>query len=271
MALLAYTIFASLLLVITVVVLSLVPGTDPDLGSRLGDPTSPLDVFLQLAFGALAIPAAWCGVRLGGFRPSSLLWSVEGVVRWDLVRRAALPVVLVLALVAALPLLSDGIHVPSGVGAGQLIGVIVVILVLGPLQALGMQMAFVGMAQQAVGTWLRAPIWAILIPVPFALIGRGLDAGAMVTAAVLMACCGFLAWKTGGLELPILLQLSVTVTTGIAAAFGGPANPSGPVASVGICAVTLVLATAISHSRGLSTWQPVERPGEGTVPLPVRV
>ena len=65
--------------------------------------------------------------------------------------------------------------------------------------------------QQAIGTWLRHPLWAILLPVPFELIGRGLSGSSMLGAAILGLACGYLAWKTGGLEASILLRTAVLV------------------------------------------------------------
>lgn len=241
-ALVAYTVFASLLLVGGVTVLSLLPGTDPDLGKNLGDPTSPLDVFFQLAFAILALPAALLGVRIGGWRPTESLWSVAARFRWDLLRVRGPVTILVLAVVAAVPLLTGDLRPVADVPAGRLVAVVALILVLAPLQAVGEELAFRGLGQQAIGTWLRSPVWAILIPVPLALIGRGYSGEAPLNAAVLGLCAGFLAWKTGGLEPPILPHLAVEGTTSIAAAFGGPVNPEGPISLIAVLGVTVALA-----------------------------
>ncbi|MGP9693542.1 lysostaphin resistance A-like protein [Brachybacterium sp. AOP25-B2-12] len=263
-ALVAYTVFASLLLVGSVTVLSLLPGTDPDLGKNLGDPTSPLDVFFQLAFAILALPAALLGVRIGGWRPTELLWSVAARFRWDLLRVRGPVTILVLAVVAAVPLLTGDLRPVADVPAGQLVAVVALILVLAPLQAVGEELAFRGLGQQAIGTWLRSPVWAILIPVPLALIGRGYSGEALLNAAVLGLCAGFLAWKTGGLELPILLHLAVEGTTSIAAAFGGPVNPEGPISLIAVLGVTVALARETEIRERVGKLRGIERPaGEG--------
>lgn len=270
-ALVAYTVLASLLLVISVTVLTLIPGTDPDMGKILGDPTSPLDVFFQLMFAVLALPAALLGVRIGGWRPVDLLWSVAARFRWDLLRVRGPIALVVFALVAALPFLTGGATVNTDLPVGRIIGVLALILVLAPLQAAGEELAFRGLGQQAIGTWLRSPVWAILIPVPFALIGRGYDGQALIQASVLGLCAGYLAWRTGGLELPILLHLAVAGTTAIAAAFGGPVSPEGPVPLLAVVVATILLARGAGLRAEGGTPDPTVRPADAAEPAPARV
>jgi len=269
-ALVGYTIFASLLLVGTVVVLGLA-GADLSVGRLLGDPTSPLDVFLQCGFAAIALPSALVGVRLGGWRPTDLLWSVAGRFRWTLLRGTAPIVLVVFALVAALPLVLGDAHLAPGLSAGRIVAVIALLVVLAPLQAAGEELAFRGLGQQAIGTWLRHPAWATVIPVPFALIGRGYSAQALIGAAVLGLACGYLAWKTGGMELPILLHLAAVGMTSLAALFGGPVAPQGPVTVVAIAVTALVLGTLTDHRERTGSRQAVTRPADAPAPRLARV
>lgn len=268
--LIAYTLLASLLMIGSVLALTAV-GSPASIGQVLGDPTSPLDVFLQGAFAALLIPSALIGVRLGAWRPTSLLVSVSGCFRGELLRRTTLPVLLVLALAAAVPLLTGGLRIDPGLSAGRMLAVIVLAALLAPLQAAGEELAFRGVGQQAIGTWLRHPAWAIVLPVPFALIGRGYDAPELATAVVLGLACGFLAWKTGGLELPMLLHGGVVLTTAIAALLGGPASPQGPMMIIAVVGIALVLSRATNAREALSPVEAVTRSAGAPVPAAVRV
>lgn len=260
-----WLIAASLLLIGAVIVLSLAPGHGGDVGARLGDSRSPLDVLLQVAFGALLAPAAWIGVRWAGQRPPVLLWSVLGHVRWSLLRVTA-PVVLgVFALVAALPPLLGGVHT-DGAGPGSLVAVALLVLVGAPLQVAGEELAFRGVGMQAIGSWLRSPVWAVLICAAASLVGRGYDLEAVIAMGALGVCAGFLAWKTGGLELPILLHLGAVGMTSLAAPFGGPVAPSGPTMTIAIVMVTVVLTVWIDQREGLGRLQPVTRSSQLPVP-----
>lgn len=269
-AVIAYTILASLLMVGSVLVLT-VAGASPSVGRTLGDPTSPLDVFLRAAFAALLGPAALLGVRLGGWRPTALLASVAGRVRWELLARPAVPVLLVIALAAALPVLLGGGRLPSGLSAGRVLGVAVISVLLAPLLAAGEELAVRGLAQQAIGTWLRHPAWAIVLPVPLALIGRGHDRPTLVIAAILALACGYLTWLTGGLELPILLHAAVAACSGVVALLGGAGAPASPVLGVAIIVVALALGRAGSARDGRGLGRPVVRPSDAPAPEPLRV
>ena len=70
-ALLAYVVLSSVVLVTAVLLLAVVPGVNIARGVTSGDPTSPLDVGLALAMGAMWLPAGIVGVRVGGCRPGS--------------------------------------------------------------------------------------------------------------------------------------------------------------------------------------------------------
>lgn len=270
----AHLVLASLLMVVSVVMLS-VAGADRSIGQRLGDPTSPLDVFLQSALGAALVPAALLGVRVGGWRPPTLLWSVAGRFRGEMAR-LALPVVLPLCAVAAFgPLLVTGTRT-EGLTAGRVAGVLIALVLFAPLQAAGEELAARGVGAQAIGTWLRQPLWAIVLPVPFTLPGfllggRGYDTSALVTAVVLGLACGALAWRSGGLEIPIVLHLGVSSMTALAALLGGPASPSGIAMPVVIVLVAAVLWVLVGSRERLGTTAAVERPADAPVPPLVRV
>ena len=59
---------------------------------------------------------------------------------------------------------------------------------------------------QMLGTWLRWPLIGILVPVPLFVLGHGYSWLGQIDMAVFALAMGLLAWKTGGLEIPILLH-----------------------------------------------------------------
>src|SRR5699024_2948557 len=90
-------------------------------------------------------------------------------------------------------------------GAGVLLAWLLA-LVLSPLQCAGEEFVFRALPMQMLGTWLRRPVLGILLPVPLFMLGHGYSWLGQVDIAVFAVVMGLLAWKTGGLEIPILLH-----------------------------------------------------------------
>lgn len=255
--LLAYVILASALLVAAVLVLALAPGMNVALGVTSGDPTSPLDVGLALLMGALWVPAGMVGVRFGGWRPLATAWSVSTRFRRRMLRGGA-PWMLLGALVVvavaggagaiAAGLAGSGAVLPDPAdaaprGAGRRIAVILVVLVLAPLQAVGIELALRGVVLQTLGARFALPWPGIAVTALIALIGRDLHAAVLIPAVVLALCAAVLTWKSGGLEVPMLLTAGVGV-------FGliGAALLAGTSAGAGIA--PLVAASAAPGTSG---------------------
>src|SRR5699024_6698208 len=160
---------ASVLLVGSVLALALLPRANIALGLTSGDPTSPLGVGLARAMGALWLPAAVIGVRCGGWRPAGRTGAVTPRPRRDLVSNlgecvvvaglAAVALAAVVGVITGSPELAGSPATEgSSIGAGQLILVLAVALVLGPVQAAGLELTFRGVLLQALGTGLRSPL-----------------------------------------------------------------------------------------------------------------
>ncbi|WP_341854288.1 hypothetical protein [Brachybacterium sp. GPGPB12] len=115
--------------------LAVVPGVNIARGVTSGDPTSPLDVGLALAMGAMWAPAGIVGVRVGGWRPLGTAWSVAARLRPDrplLIAGAGggLAVVVLAALAGMLAGAPDAAG--SGASIPRLLLVVPLVLVLAP-------------------------------------------------------------------------------------------------------------------------------------------
>lgn len=321
-AVIAYVVLASVLLVLTILVLALAPGVNVAIGVTSGDPTSPLDVGIALAMGALWWPAGVVGVRIGGWRPLGPTWSVAARLRRERLRSTsvlavfgALVVVAVAALAGGLAGAgADGAAAAAGVDGGtggasilQLLLVVLLVLILVPVQAVGLELALRGLVLQAVGTWLRSPVFGVLAVAALALIGREATAAVMIPALAAALAAAVLAWKTGGLELPILVTVTATgaalIVSALAAGSGagagvaalgaavsapgtsaaalasteagsahaGAALAGGSAAAIALLVVMAVIVVVVSRREGLRLLEPVGRAADEPVPDPVLI
>ncbi|MFF3038552.1 CPBP family intramembrane glutamic endopeptidase [Arthrobacter citreus] len=168
----------------------------------------------QLAFllGAVCLlwPAAALGVRWGGRRSAGTLSSVTGRLRWQLFPRllaaAAWLVLAGSAVTLLLPAEPSGESTGSGATGGWWLMLLVAVAVV-PFQAAAEEYAFRGLLMQVIGSWLRHPAFAILLPVPFFVLGHGYGLVGQIDVAVFAVAAGWLTWHTGGLEAAIALHV----------------------------------------------------------------
>ncbi|WP_394216085.1 CAAX protease [Brachybacterium vulturis] len=317
-AFIAYVVLISVVLVLTILVLALAPGVNVAIGVTSGDPTSVLDVALALAMGVMWLPAAIIGVRFGGWRPLGTAWSVAARPRRELLRALgpwgiAMGVVVVVAAglsgaVATAITGADGSGAGAPAGAAdatgsvlQLLLVTLIVLALAPLQAAGLELALRGIVMQALGTWLRSPLLPLLAAGAVMLIGRELSAAVLLPALALGLASAVLAWKSGGLELSILLVATITAASQVVsavgagtgagagaaalsaaaaapgtssaalatAASGSAALAGGLAAAVALLLLTVVMVSRISAREGVALLEPVTRPAGEPAPAPV--
>lgn len=251
-AFIAYVVLISVVLVLAILVLALLPGQNVTLGIASGDPTSPLDVTLALAMGATWIPAGMIGVRFGGWRPLGTAWSVGVRLRRELLGSYGAwgagmgLVVVVIAAVAGAVVGADG-TAGSGASVPQLLLVTLIVLVLAPLQAIGLELTLRGAVMQALGTWLRSPLLPILAATAVVLIGRDLTPAVVLPALALALAAAVLAWKSGGLELPIVLTGTVMIASHLVSAVG-----AGSGAGAGAAALNAAAAAPGTSSAALT-------------------
>ena len=311
-AFVAYVALSSVVLVAAVLMLAVVPGVNIARGVTSGDPASPLDVGLALAMGAMWLPAGIVGVRVGGWRPLGVAWSVAGRLRRGrapllLGAAAGLLVVLVAALAGALAGTGDGAAAQGAEVASvpQLLLVAVLVVLLAPLQAAGLELALRGVVLQAVGTWLRSPVLPVLAGTAVMLIGREATPAVLLPALALGLSAGILAWKSGGLELPIALVGVLTLASHLVAALGlgsaagagvgalgaaaaapgtsaaalsvpaaaasGAALAGGVASAIALLVLTAALCAVIGRRRGVRLLEPITRPAGEDAPAAVQV
>ena len=308
-ALLAYVVLSSVVLVTAVLLLAVMPGANIARGVTSGDPTSPLDVGLALAMGAMWLPAGIVGVRVGGWRPVGTAWSIAAQLRRD--RSLLLAGIGAGAVVAAAAAIAGALTGTVGTAAEpsasvpQLLLVTLLALVLAPLQAAGLELSLRGTVMQALGTWLRSPVLPVLAGTAVMLIGRDLTPAVLLPALAIGLSAGVLAWKTGGLELPIALTTTLAVLAHLVGAFGAGSGAGAGVGAVGAAAaapgtsaaalsvpaaavpeaalaggiagaialllLTDLLVVWIGRREGVRLLEPVARPAGLEAPAPVHI
>ena len=166
------------------------------------DLAEPLPFTLAMLSIIAMLPAVLVATRLLGARPVGLLLSVAGRVRWGWAARC-------LAVAAALTVLVQGgaalLDTALGVtwqprvdaSSWLMIGLV---LLLVPAQCVAEEVVFRGYLAQTIGTWLRHPAFAVVLPVPLFVLGHTYVGLAMVDTAVWALTMGWLVWRTGGLE-----------------------------------------------------------------------
>lgn len=237
--------------------------------ASLTDPLNPADQVGGLGMLALLIPAVLVGT-LAGYGRAGIALSVTGRFRWGLLGRAALvvvPVYVLVNLVLNLVLEREAIVAPP-LEAGVLVAWLLAV-VLGPLQSAGEEFAFRALPMQVLGTWMRWPLIGILVPVPLFVLGHGYDWLGQVDIAVFAIMMGLLAWKTGGLEIPILLHAANNTTLFAIAPLIPGFTEQGEVTMLGfVLAMSpmLLLSAGIwwwySRRAGLGLWEPQRGSGQ---------
>jgi membrane protease YdiL (CAAX protease family) len=249
------------------------------MSDTLEDPTNPADLLFLLGSLAVLIPAVVLGMRWGGGMRGTI-HSVAGRVRWRMMLRAASVVIPLYALVIGI---SSAIAPPDDLATPPLdartVTVFVVILLLVPLQCAAEEYAFRGLPQQLLGTWLRSPVWGIVLPVPLFMVGHGYDWAGQIDLATFALCAGFLVWKSGGLELAIVVHVANNLILFLLAPFSpsslhqGATDPAGLLLTLPLTLLTTWGLTAwVSRTHGLRLLEPVRsaaRRQEDAVQAPV--
>lgn len=231
---------------------------------ELTDPSNPMDLLLLLGSIAVMLPAALLGMRWGG-GAGGALHSVQSRVRWGLMLRAAAIALPVFAVVNAGSFVLDPPADFAWPAASPItLALYAIIILLVPLQCAAEEYAFRGLPMQMFGAWLRSPLWGILIPVPFFMLGHGYDWAGQIDIAVFAICMGLLTWKSGGLELAVVVHTANNLVLFLLAPLSRTSLEQGAVdprvllvtlpTTIGI---TAVLWVWVSRRYGLRLLEPV--------------
>ncbi|WP_434995220.1 CPBP family intramembrane glutamic endopeptidase [Arthrobacter sp. Ld5] len=265
-----------LLLLALVVAALIASAIDPALGagidaamdpSALLDMNNPVAALLTLLMLAIGLPAALVGVRIGGWRPAGSVSSARGRLRWGLLARC-LGMATGLHLMLTLGVtFTDMAFTGAGTAGATAIWtqrsgwMLAVAFLVVPFQAAAEEYVFRGVLMQTIGSWLRHPAWAILLPVPLFVLGHEYGWVAQVDIAVFAVAAGWLTWRTGGLEAAIGLHI---IGNCLAFGFGAVGltdlnatdiPPASVALSIGL---TLTYTALITRRR---TWWCVPAPG----------
>lgn len=234
----------------------------------LEDPRNPVDLLLVLGLLALLLPVVVLGLRWGGGQRGTV-HSVAGRFRWGMALRAGAVVLPLYALVIAT---WSALAPPEDLSVPplepSLLAVVAVVLLLTPLQCAAEEYAFRGLPMQLLGTWLRTPVVGILLPVPLFMVGHGYDWVGQVDLAVFALSMGLLVWKSGGLELAVVVHLANNLPVFLAAPLSpsslqqGAVDPWLLLVSLPLTLATTAALTAwVSRTHGVGLLEPVRGHG----------
>ncbi|UJP10453.1 CPBP family intramembrane metalloprotease [Microbacterium sp. KUDC0406] len=231
---------------------------DPD-GLDLNEPVTFVIAMLSII---LMLPALLIASRVVAGRGVGLLSSVTGRLRWGWMLRC-------LGLAAAVFAVGTGIQtavsalrgddlVVTG-GASQPWPMLLLVVLLVPLQSATEEYVFRGFLMQTIGSWLKHPAFAILLPLPLFVFGHLYDVWGLLSVGVFALAAGWLTWRTGGLEAGIALHVVNNVSIFLLSSFGlADANSSGG-GPVDLLVSVLVLGASVAAIEWLQRRTPVVR------------
>ncbi|SDS48900.1 Membrane protease YdiL, CAAX protease family [Friedmanniella luteola] len=223
---------------------------------------TPLAMLLQWAFF--------------GARPRWLS-SVAGGFRWRWFGRAALVVVPVWLVYVAVSFLLSPEEL-SGALSEDAVLVLVVVLLTTPLQAAGEEYGARGLVARSAGSWFAGPraalvVGGILANLLFMVAHAATDPWLQVYYFTFGAALSVLAWRTGGLEVPVLvhavnnlfLLVPVALHGDLSGAFERGPGAGGPVMLLPTT-VMLVMTVVLSRWAGRRQVQRRSAPGAARRP-----
>lgn len=234
----------------------------------LQDPRNPVDHLLNLGLIASFLPLVVLALRWGGGQRGTV-HSVDGRFRWRMALRAGAVVmplyaIVLWSLMALFP--PEDLSVPPL--DARLLAVVAVVLLLTPLQCAAEEYAFRGLPMQLLGTWMRTPVLGVVLPVPFFVLGHGYDRVGQVDLAAFALSMGFLVWKTGGLELAVVVHTANNLPLFLASPLSptslhqGAVEPWSLLVSLPLVLVTTTALTVwVSRTHGVGLLEPLRGRG----------
>lgn len=174
------------------------------------DLRDPMVFTLAMGSIILMLPAIWLATLMLGARPTGLLSSVAGRLRW---RWLGLCLALSLGVMSLLYVVAFSLDAAMGIpfdpqfGGERMWLMIGLTLLLIPVQATAEEYVFRGYLMQGIGSWLRHPAFAILLPIPLFVFGHDYDIYGQLDVGIFALAAGWLTWRTGGLEAAIGMHI----------------------------------------------------------------
>lgn len=209
----------------------------------------------------LMIPALLLASRIVEGRGVGLLSSVTGRLRMGWLGKSLLLALAVFAVYFAVLLgwsAAGGEAISVDFSHPGLWVMVLLVLLLIPFQAAAEEYVFRGYLMQLVGSWLRHPAFAILLPVPLFVLGHGYDVWGAASVGVFAIVAAWLTWRTGGLEAAISLHIVNNVlifllgSVGLVDANATSGTPADLLASTLAMVVYAALADRWSRKLGLA-------------------
>lgn len=229
---------------------------------------------LQQAAGALSLaalmPYSMLLQRLLYGAPAASLHSVSGRFRHGLLGRSLLAFAPVVAVLVAAMSLAPADTIPWS--TGDLVALVLVSVLLTPLQAAGEEYGLRGLMFRVVGGWTRgsrsgAVLGIVVTTVLFSLFHGTLDPYLLTSYLLLFSVLAFVTWRTGGLEVAVVLHatynataflLAIAVHTDLGGDLAGRGEASGSVVNL-VPGAGLVLIAAV-------VWWMTRRSGPARTP-----
>lgn len=210
-------------------------GADGDFNAW-SDQLIDMNTTTGVLFGLVSVILMWPAAELATLciyrRWFSSMISLRGGMRWgQLCRYLLVGTAIWIVCAFVMVVFSDGTigDLTSGiVWNGQVFAMLVAIIFVVPFQATAEEVVFRGLAMNIIGSWLRHPAWAVLIPVPIFVVGHVYDLPGLIDVGIFAVIVGTLTIITGGLEAGIAFHIVNNVFAfGLAVLAGADLNATG--------------------------------------------
>jgi len=127
-----------------------------------------------------------------------------------------------------------------------------------PFQCAAEELVFRGAFMQVIGSWLKHPLFAILLPVPLFTIGHLYDIWGLLDVAAFAIAAGYLTWRTGGLEAAMAMHIINNTFLFLLGAVGlvdlnaTESNPVSLVFSVCFMALLTFMLVKLADRQGIA-------------------
>lgn len=177
---------------------------------NLDDLTDPVSFVILLGTLAMFLPAVQLATQLVGSKNAGALSSVLGRLRWRWLARCLVVAMSIYGVALTASFLVSSIQgeefafAPDG---SRVLLMLALTFILVPFQCAAEEYVFRGYLMQTIGHYLRHPAFAILLPVPFFVLGHDYQLLGQIDVAVFAIAAGWLTWRTGGLEAALALHI----------------------------------------------------------------